>query len=380
MIIGIPVDNTPGDSRISIVPDSIQKLLSKFENLDIRIQSGLGEAIRYSDQDYKEAGATISERNSLLKDSDLLLFLNPPAIEEISLMKPGALYLGFLDPFNRRDLVEAFQKARVSAFSMELIPRTTKAQKMDALSSQASLAGYAAVLTAANHLDRIMPMMMTPAGTLKPARVFVIGAGVAGLQAIATAKRLGARVEAYDTRPVVEEQVQSLGAKFFKIDLGETGQNKDGYAKELTDEQMEMQRKAMAKKCAQSDMIITTAKLFGRKAPLIISKEMVEGMQPGSVIVDLAAESGGNVELSRPGEVVDHQGVTLIGTSPLEGKVAYHASQMYSSNLTGFLEEFYDKESASLNPLGDDAILKGALVTHEGTVVNDLVNKVYGGK
>lgn len=380
MIVGIPKELSPGENRIPVVPESIKKLKSKFESLKFLVESGLGEKIRHPDDAYKEQGAEIRSREEILKTADLLLFLNTPTGEEISQMKKGAVYLGFLDPFNKKESVSSFQKANVSAFSMELIPRTTKAQKMDALSSQASLAGYAAVLSAAARLDRILPMMMTPAGTLSPARVFIIGAGVAGLQAIATAKRMGARVEAYDTRPVVEEQVQSLGAKFIKINLGETGQTKDGYAKALTEEQLEQQRKVMAQKCAQSDIVVTTAKLFGRPAPKIVTTAMVEGMKPGSVIVDLAAESGGNVEVSKAGEVIDHKGVTVIGTSPLEGSVAYHSSQMFSSNLTGFIEEFYDSETDRLDPKGEDEILKGALVTHQGELVNGLVKKVYGGE
>jgi len=380
VIIGIPLETTPGEKRIPVIPDSIRKLKSQYEKLEIRIQVGLGEAIRFSDQDYIDAGGTVASREEILKDSDLLLFLNPPGDDDIKLMKEGALYLGFLDPFNQREKIKVFQEKRISAFSMELIPRTTKAQKMDALSSQASLAGYAAVLTAAGMLDRILPMMMTPAGTLSPAKVFIIGAGVAGLQAIATAKRLGARVDAYDTRPVVEEQVKSLGAKFVKVDLGETGQTKDGYAKELTEEQLEKQRKVMAQKCAQADIVITTAKLFGRKAPLIVKKDMVEGMSPGSIIVDLAAETGGNVEVTKAGEIINHKGVTVVGTGPLEGQVAAHASQMYSSNLFAFVSEFYQEEKDALIPTGEDAILKGALVTHQGEVVNELVNKVYGGQ
>lgn len=380
MIIGIPVEQTENEGRIAFIPESVQKLKTKFENIEIRVESGIGAKIRRNDSEYTDAGATVVDRASIFAESDLLLSVHRPSTSEIGTMKKGAMYLGFLDPFNDDEAVEAFKAQSVSAFSMELIPRTTKAQKMDALSSQASLAGYVSVLYAANQLDRILPMMMTPAGTLSPARVFIIGAGVAGLQAIATAKRLGARVEAYDTRPVVKEQVESLGAKFVEIEIGETGQTKDGYAKALTDEQLEMQRKGMAKKCAQSDIIITTAKLFGRPAPTILTEDMVNGMKPGSIIIDLAAETGGNTAYTKAGEKVVQNGVEIYGYSPLESRVATHASQMYSSNLTGFIEEFFDAESAKLDPLGDDEILKGALVTHEGAIVNELVNSVKGNK
>ena len=256
---------------------------------------------------------------------------------------------------------------------MEMIPRTTIAQKMDALSSQANLAGYVTVILAAERINKILPMMMTPAGTITPARVFVIGAGVAGLQAIATAKRLGARVEAFDTRPVVEEQVQSLGAKFVKIDLGETGQTKDGYAKALTPEQIQKQREGMAKVCANADIVITTAQLFGRKAPIILTKDMLNQMKPGSIVVDMAVESGGNVEGSKVNEEIDINGVTIIGLGNLPGRVAVHASQMYSSNLTNLLESYWDQEQKIFNLKLEDEIIKGCLITHDGKIVNEMI-------
>jgi NAD(P) transhydrogenase subunit alpha len=265
---------------------------------------------------------------------------------------------------------------KINSISMEMIPRTTKAQKMDVLSSQASLAGYVAVIKAAEVSDKILPMMMTPAGTITPSRVFIIGAGVAGLQAIATAKRLGARVEAFDTRPVVEEQVQSLGAKFVKVDLGETGQTKDGYAKALTEEQIQKQRDVMAKVCASSDIVITTAQLFGRKAPVIITEEMVKGMKPGSVIVDLAVESGGNVAGSKVGETVVVNGVKILGVPNMAGEVASHASQMFSSNVTNLLDEFWDKETKKFNLDFEDEIIAGCVITHDGQLVNKMVKDV----
>ena len=283
-------------------------------------------------------------------------------------MRPGAVHVSFLDPFKETELVEKMLERRISGVSLEMLPRTTVAQKMDVLSSQANLAGYVSVILAAERLDKILPMMTTPAGTIKPARFFIIGAGVAGLQAIATARRLGARVEAFDTRPVVEEQVKSLGARFLKIDLGETGQTKDGYAKALTPEQLEKQKQGMAKACAQSDVVITTAQLFGRPAPRIIDRPMIEGMQPGSVIVDMAVESGGNVEGSVVDQVVEIGGVSVIGFANLPGRVALTASQMYSANMGNFIEHFWDKEAKTFALDLDNELIQGCLLTHQGEI------------
>ena len=259
---------------------------------------------------------------------------------------------------------------------MELIPRTSYAQKMDALSSQASLAGYSAVIAAAERIKKALPMMTTPAGTIPPARVFIIGVGVAGLQAIATAKRLGARVEAYDTRPVVEEQVLSLGARFVKIDVGETGQTEQGYAKALTAEQIESQRQQMARHCANADIVITTAQVFGRPAPRIVTGEMLDGMRPGSVVVDLAASTGGNVEGSAADqEVVRPNGVTILGFSNLAGQVAGDASQMYANNVYNLIEHAWDQERSSLRLDLEDTIIGGCLLTHEGQVLHQGVRE-----
>ena len=261
--------------------------------------------------------------------------------------------------------------AEISSISMELVPRITRAQKMDALSSQANLAGYSAVIESSRTLSKSFPMMMTAAGTISPARVFVVGVGVAGLQAIATAKRLGARVEAFDTRPVVEEQVKSLGAKFVKIDIGDTEETDQGYAKELTPEQIKMQQEGMKKVCSQSDVIITTAQVFGRPAPRIITQDMVEAMQPGSVIVDMAVSTGGNVEGSKNDEYVFHEGVTIIGMSNLPGEVAKDASQVFGANIFNMIEEFWDKENKIINFDLEDEILSGCVITHKGTIVNE---------
>jgi NAD(P) transhydrogenase subunit alpha len=373
MIIGIPKETHQGEQRIAFIPSSVDRLVKK--GAQVIIETGLGASIGIPDGEYKKAGAsTESNRPSLLSSADIILRLRKPPVEEISLLKKGSIHISFLDPFNEKALVQALAQNQISAFSMEMVPRTTRAQKMDALSSQANLAGYVSVILAAQRLPKIFPMLMTPAGTIAPARVFIIGAGVAGLQAIATAKRLGARVEAFDTRAVVKEQVQSLGAKFVEIDLGQTGQTAQGYAQALTGEQLEKQRQGMAKVCALSDVVITTAQLFGRKAPVVLTKGIIAQMKPGTIIVDMAVESGGNVEGSKLNEeVVTSNGVRILGMGNLPGRVAVHASQMYSANLHNLLEEYWDQDSKSFKINLEDEIIKSALITHQGQIVNDLV-------
>ncbi|MDG1908038.1 MAG: NAD(P) transhydrogenase subunit alpha, partial [Pseudomonadales bacterium] len=313
---------------------------------------------------------------ALMAAGDIVLRVRKPTLEDIDGLKQGCIHISYLDPYNEHELVDAMAAKGVSAISMEMIPRTTRAQKMDALSSQANLAGYVMVMLAAKQLDRILPMMMTPAGTLSPSRVFVIGAGVAGLQAIATAKRLGAKVEAFDTRPVVAEQVQSVGAKFVHIDLGETGQTEGGYAKELTAEQLEMQRLGMKDIISQSDIVITTAQLFGRPAPRIITRDMVEAMKPGGIIVDMAVDSGGNVEGSVPDQVTNINGVSIIGNSNLPSEVPRDASQMYSSNLFNLINEYWQEEDKHFDLNLEDDIIQGCLITHDGAVVNEAIKNI----
>ena len=360
------------ESRATILPESLKKIVDS--GLDVLVEKGLASNINIPDNLYIEAGALIVEDIAkTLASADIICRLNKPTLDQISLMKEGAIHISFLDPFNESELVEAFVKARVTSISMELVPRITRAQKMDALSSQANLGGYAAVIEASRCLAKAFPMMMTAAGTISPSRVFVVGVGVAGLQAIATAKRLGARVDAFDTRPVVEEQVQSLGAKFVKIDIGETGQTDQGYAKELTSDQIKKQQEGMKKICSQSDVVITTAQVFGRPAPKIITKEMVSAMKPGSVIVDMAVSTGGNVEGSISDSIEDVKGVKIIGMSNLPGEVAYHASQVYGTNIYNMIEEFWNPETKSFSIDTSDEILSGCLVTHEGHVVNKLL-------
>jgi NAD(P) transhydrogenase subunit alpha len=380
MIIGIPKETLQSEPRVAFIPSSVDRMVKK--GAQIKVEAGLGATIGISDEEYKKTGASIeSNRAALLSSCDIILRLRKPPQEEISLMKKGCLHVSFLDPFNEKNLVQALAQSQISAVSMEMIPRSTRAQKMDALSSQANLAGYVTVILAAQRLPKIFPMLMTPAGTIAPARVFIIGAGVAGLQAIATAKRLGARVDAFDTRAVVKEQVQSLGAKFVEIDLGETGQTAQGYAKALTPEQLEKQRQGMAKVCEQSDVIITTAQLFGRRAPVVLPHDIIARMKPGTIIVDMAVESGGNVEGSKLNEeVVTPNGVRILGMGNLPGHVAAHASQMYSSNLHNFLEEYWDKDSKAFKLNLEDEIIKAALITHNGEIVNETVKNLSASK
>jgi len=371
MKIVILKESFPGEKRIAAIPATVKKLVQLGS--EVLIESGLGDALGFSDASYKDVGAVISERDELFKIADVILRVRQPQLVEVSRMKKGQIYISFYDAFQEKEMTDAFTKQGITSISMEMMPRTTIAQKMDALSSQANLGGYVSVIMAAEKLDKVFPMMTTPAGTISPVTVFVIGVGVAGLQAIATAKRLGARVEAFDTRPVVEEQVKSLGARFVKVDLGEMGQTKDGYAKQLTDAQLEMQRNEMAKVCARSDIVITTAQLVGRKAPLIVTDEMIKDMHPGAVIVDMAVESGGNVEGSKLNETVTQHGVNIIGLGNLPGRVAIHASQMYASNLYHLINHFWDKEEKKFTLTLEDELLKSCIITHNNKIQNERV-------
>ena len=360
------------ESRVSILPETVKKLVEL--GISVEVEASLGKTVHVSDDLYASSGASISnDRNSSLSSSDVTCRINKPEKEEVSFLKKNSIHISFLDPFNEIELVNEFANSNISAISMELIPRITRAQKMDALSSQANLGGYAAVIEASRCLGKSFPMMMTAAGTISPSKIFVIGVGVAGLQAIATAKRLGARVEAFDTRPVVEEQVRSLGARFVQIDIGETKETEQGYAKELSKEQIKMQQEGMKKICSQSDVVITTAQVFGRPAPRIVTKEMIEVMKPGSVIVDMAVGTGGNVEGSRAEESVIQNGVTIVGLSNLPGEVAFDASLVYGNNLFNLIEEYWDSENKKFDFDITDEILSGCVVTHEGDIVNNIV-------
>ena len=360
------------ETRSTILPEVAKKFVDL--GIDVVVETQIGSKTFNSDEMYSLVGAKISSDRSVSNaEADIVCRINKPNKEEVASLKKGSIHISFLDPFNESELVNEFASSQITAISMELVPRITRAQKMDALSSQANLGGYSAVIEASKTLLKSFPMMMTAAGTISPSRVFVIGVGVAGLQAIATAKRLGARVDAFDTRPIVEEQVQSLGAKFAKIDIGETEETDQGYAKELTPDQIALQQEGMKKICGQSDVVITTAQVFGRPAPRIVSREMVEAMKPGSVIVDMAVATGGNVEGSIVDEHVVHNGVTIIGMSNLPGSAAINASQMYGNNLFNMIEEYWDSENKTFNFDLTDEILKGCVVTHQGEIVNEMV-------
>lgn len=370
-IIGFPKECADGEHRRSVLPVNVKNYARS--GAKVVIESGYGDALHINDADYEKAGAKIVDRATVLSESDLLLTLHKLPVEDISLIKkPNALVISFLDPFNDPAYLETLNKYKISSISMEMIPRSSRCQKMDALSSQASLAGYVMVANAVNTLPSVLPMMMTPSGTIKPAKVFIIGAGVAGLQAIATAKRLGAAVTAYDTRPVVAEQVESLGAKFLNIDLGETTETNQGYATALTPEQMQRQKEQQADCIAESDIVITTAQLFGRKPPQLIDGATIARMKNGSVIVDMAAETGGNVEGSVAGETTVVNGVTVIGTGAWANQVALDASQMYANNLSNLVDEFWLKENKAFNFDIADDILKSSVITYQGTTVNQM--------
>jgi NAD(P) transhydrogenase subunit alpha len=378
MRLAIPRETHPGEHRASVTPETVKKLVHL--GADVIIEAGAGAGCGISDDEYSAQGAVVeSDRNALLGSADMVLRLRKPENDEVAKLKSGCIHVSYLDPFNEHELIKAFAANNITAVSMEMIPRSTRSQKMDALSSQANLAGYVAVMLAATRLPRIFPMMMTPAGTLKPAKVFIIGAGVAGLQAIATAKRLGAKVTAFDTRPVVAEQVQSLGGKFLEIDLGDTGQTKDGYAQELTPEQVEIQRQAQKDVIADSDVVITTAQVFGRKPPVLVTADMVAGMAPGSVVVDMAAETGGNVEGSVPNEVVNVGGVTIVGTGNLANEVARDATTMYANNLYNLVEDSWDKEAKEFVLDLENDILPGCVITHGGAVVHPTIKDIIEG-
>ena len=377
MLIGVPKETWPGELRTALVPQNAKKLIELGFSIVLEASSGLASG--FTDEMYQEVGVKISQDRAELLAADLVMRVRKPSIGDLQLVKKEAVNVSFLDPFNEKELVEDMATRGIQGISMEMIPRSTRAQKMDALSSQANLAGYVTVIQAAFHSPKIFPMMMTPAGTIAPGRVFIIGAGVAGLQAIATAKRLGARVEAFDTRPVVAEQVQSLGAKFLDIDLGEVGQTDQGYAKELTAEQVELQREGQKQVISQSDVLITTAQVFGRPAPQIVGLDMVEAMKPGSVVVDMAVESGGNVQGSKLDEIVDVGGVKIIGQGNLPSEVARNASEMYSNNLFNLISEFWDEETKKLILDPDDEIIQSCLITREGEVINETIKNLYNG-
>ena len=368
--IGVPRETAENERRVALVPDTVKRLTA--QGARVVVESNAGTAAHFLDDAYAAAGATIvPSAADVYGQANLIVKVQKPTPEEVAMLRPGQTLIAFLQPMVNTDLVRALQNKRVAAFSMDAIPRTSRAQYMDALSSMATVAGYKAVLLAADHLAKFMPLLTTAAGNIPPAKVLVIGAGVAGLQAIATARRLGAVVEAYDTRPVVKEQVQSLGARFIEINTGATDtQTAAGYAREATAEELAAQQAELARRSVRSDAIITTAAVPGRPAPRLISAETVNQMAPGSVIVDLAAETGGNCELTQPGKVIDHNGVTIIGTLNLPSTLPIHASQMYAKNIQNLLGLMIDKNGNLVLNMDDD-IVAGTIITLDGDVLHE---------
>jgi NAD(P) transhydrogenase subunit alpha len=371
MRIAVPRETRPGETRVALVPESCKKLIQA--GYEVAVESGAGEAAGYPDAGYRDAGAGIeADPAALLGSADLVLGVTAPSIlpgrDEVAWMRPGAISLGSLMPLRNLDSVRALAARKVTAFATDAIPRTTRAQAMDTLSSMANIGGYKGVLLAAVELGKYFPMLMTAAGMVHPARVFVIGAGVAGLQAIATARRLGANVVATDVRPEVKEQIESVGAKYVGIELKETAAAGGGYAKELSAEDKALQAELLAKECAQADVVVTTALIGGVFAPRLISAATVKSMKPGSVVVDLGADGGGNCELSKPGETVRVGGVTILAPLNLPATMPIHASLLFSRNLTAFVLAF-TREKTFVLDLADD-IQKGALVTHDGQVTH----------
>lgn len=382
MIVGVPKEVFPNERSVAVVPGVVPSLTDA--GMTVLVEQGAGVSAGFPDEEYTAKGARIVEnRDELFSQAEVILAVHGPGhysdagSADIERLRPGKMVIGFLDPLGTPQGIQELATRGVTAFSMELIPRITRAQAMDALSSLATVAGYKAVLLAAEALPKMFPMMMTAAGTITPAHVFIVGAGVAGLQAIATARRLGAVVQAYDVRPAVREQVESLGATFIELEL-ETKETEDkgGYAKEMDEEFYRKQREMMTGVVADSDVVITTASIPGKRAPVLVTAEMVAGMHPGSVIVDLAAERGGNCELTRPGETIVEHGVTICGPVNITATVPYHTSQMYAKNITNFLLHLVQDGKIEINT--EDEITTGTLVTNNGEVVHPRVRELLG--
>ena len=386
MVLGVPKETYPNEQRVALIPALVSSLHKA--GFEVLIETGAGEAAGFPDTEYQEAGAhLVSSRAELFAKADILLQVrtagaNPHFDDDLPLMREGQILIGLMEPLWKAEVMPRLAQRGVTAFAMELMPRISRAQSMDVLSSMATIAGYKAVLLAASHLPKMFPLMMTAAGTIQPARVFVIGAGVAGLQAIATAKRLGAVVEAYDIRPAARGEAESLGAKFVSLGLeSEEAQEATGYAKAFDEAFYRRQQQLLASVTARNDVVITTAAVPGKRAPLLVNAQMVRAMRPGSVIVDLAAEWGGNCELTRAGETIVEQGVTIIGAVNLASTVPFHASQLYSRNLANFLTILLKEGQLNL----EDEVTRSTLVTYQGEVVHprvkeNLASKTKGGE
>jgi len=376
MNIGIPREIQAGETRVALLPAMVAPL--KRDGHAVLVESGAGTSAGASDNDYKKAGAQIvKDVRKLYAQADVIFKVLPPGPRkgrpnhEADLVKRGTAYVGFLSPLANAQVIHTFVKNKVTSFSMEYVPRITRAQSMDALSSMATIAGYKAVLIAADRLGKIFPLLMTAAGTVPPSSVLILGAGVAGLQAIATAKRLGAKVEAFDPRPAVKEQVKSLGAAFLEMELPEDAETAGGYAKELSAEFLKKEQETIAERLPKVDIVISTAQVFGKRSPVLITAKMVELMMPGSIIVDLAAEQGGNCELTRAGTTVQKGGVTIVGAVNLPATIPVHASQMYAKNVTNLFQALYPKGATA--PAFDDEVTQGCCITHEGAIQNEAV-------
>jgi len=377
MILGIPKEILENETRVAVIPATVKQYVSA--GFDVKIESGAGLKSQITDNDFKEAGAEIlSDASSVFSSSDMILKVNSPTDDELAMIKDGSSYISFFQTMKETSKVTVLKDKKVTAYSMHLIPRTTLAQKMDALSSQTNIAGYKAVIIGASHIDKYMPLLMTAAGTISPAKVLVLGAGVAGLSAIATAKRLGSQVEASDVRPEVKEQVESLGAKFLEVKSdSDDGVGEGGYAKETSEDYKKKQAELLAERIADSDIVVTTALIPGRPAPILISDEMVKSMRPGSVVMDLAAENGGNCSLTKPDELVNIDGVLVDGTVNLAGTMSVHASQLYAKNVSAFILHGYDKEKKEFNL--EDEIMTGSMFVHNGEIVDERTKSAVEG-
>jgi len=377
MILGVPKENCNNETRVAVIPATVKQFISA--GFKVIIESNAGIKSQISDSDFKDSGAEIVlSANDIFSKADMVLKVNSPTDQEMTMIKDGSSFVSFFQTMKEIDKVKNLQSKNITAYSMHLIPRTTLAQKMDALSSQTNIAGYKAVLIGACHIEKYMPLLMTAAGTIPPAKVLVLGAGVAGLSAIATAKRLGAQVEASDVRPEVKEQVESLGAKFLEVKSdSDDGVGEGGYAKETSKEYKEKQAELLNQRVAASDIVITTALIPGRPAPILISDEMVKSMSSGSVIMDLAAENGGNCSLTKPDQIIDIDGVIIDGTVNLAGTMSVHASQLYAKNVSAFILHGYDKEKKEFNL--EDEIVSGSMFTYNGEIVDERTKNVIEG-
>ena len=374
MKVAVLKETRSAENRVALVPLGVKNLAKR--GLTVAVQTGAGETSGVSDLMYREAGAEIAANaQETLEDAKLILVVNPPPSNELAHLSEGSILVGFLDPLSNPDLISRLIELKVTGISMELVPRITRAQSMDALSSQATVAGYKAVLLAANHLPKFLPMFTTAAGTIRPAKALILGAGVAGLQAIATARRLGAVVEAFDVRPAVKEQVESLGASFLESEEEVTAEGEGGYAKELTEDQHSKELELIGSALIDTDIVITTAQIPGREAPVLITEDMVKTMKYGSVIVDLAAESGGNCELSEAGETVLAHGVQILGPSNLPTSIPVHSSQMYSKNIVTLISEFLGDDGQLQLDFEND-VVGPSTVTHGGEVQNERVKSI----